>query len=33
MYQRYAWLAESLFIGRGHLTGPKAIGYELYRVF
>ena len=29
---RYAWLAESLFLGRGRLTGPRAIAYELYRV-
>jgi hypothetical protein len=29
---RYAWLGESLFLGRGRLTGPKAIAYELYRV-
>lgn len=29
---RYAWLTESLFLGRGRLTGPKAITYELYRV-
>lgn len=29
---RYAWLAKSLFIGRGRLTGPGAIAYELYRV-
>jgi hypothetical protein len=29
---RYAWLGESLFIGRGRLTGPKAIAYEIYRV-
>ncbi len=29
---RYAWLTESLFLGRGRLTGPKAIEYELYRV-
>ena len=29
---RYAWLGESLFLGRGRLTGPKAISYELYRV-
>jgi Protein of unknown function (DUF3237) len=29
---RYAWLAENLFLGRGRLTGPKAIEYELYRV-
>lgn len=29
---RYAWLDESLFLGRGRLTGPKAIEYELYRV-
>jgi hypothetical protein len=28
----YAWLRESLFLGRGRLTGPKAISYELYRV-
>ena len=25
-------LAESLFLGRGRLTGPRAIAYELYRV-
>ncbi|HEY1511124.1 MAG TPA: DUF3237 family protein [Solirubrobacteraceae bacterium] len=29
---RYAWLAESLFLGRGRLAGPNAIAYELYRV-
>jgi hypothetical protein len=29
---RYAWLRESLFLGRGRLTGPNAIAYELYRV-
>jgi hypothetical protein len=29
---RYAWLGESLFLGRGRLTGPNAIAYELYRV-
>lgn len=29
---RYAWLGESLFLGRGRLTGPKAIAYEIYRV-
>lgn len=29
---RYAWLSESLFLGRGRLTGPNAIAYELYRV-
>jgi hypothetical protein len=29
---RYAWLGQSLFLGRGRLTGPKAIAYELYRV-
>jgi Protein of unknown function (DUF3237) len=29
---RYAWLGESLFVGRGRLTGPKALAYELYRV-
>jgi hypothetical protein len=28
----YAWLCESLFLGRGRLTGPNAIAYELYRV-
>ena len=28
----YVWLTESLFLGRGRLTGPKAIEYELYRV-
>jgi Protein of unknown function (DUF3237) len=27
---RYAWLGESLFLGRGRLAGPKAIEYELY---
>lgn len=29
---RYAWLRESLFLGRGRLTGPRKIAYELYRV-
>jgi hypothetical protein len=29
---RYAWLGESLFLGRGRLTGRRAIAYELYRV-
>jgi hypothetical protein len=29
---RYAWLGESLFVGRGRLTGPRAIECELYRV-
>jgi len=29
---RYSWLAESLFVGRGRLTGPRAIEYEIYRV-
>jgi Protein of unknown function (DUF3237) len=28
----YAWLGESLFLGRGRLIGPNAIAYELYRV-
>ncbi len=28
----YGWLTESLFLGRGRLTGPNAIAYELYRV-
>jgi hypothetical protein len=29
---RYAWLRESLFLGRGRLAGPRKITYELYRV-
>lgn len=29
---RYDWLVENLFLGRGRLTGPKAVEYELYRV-
>ena len=29
---RYAWLCENLFSGRGRITGPNAIAYELYRV-
>ena len=29
---RYAWLGESLFVGRGRLTGKNAIAYELYRI-
>lgn len=29
---RYEWLQQSLFLGRGRLTGPKAIEYQLYRV-
>lgn len=29
---RYAWLCENLFLGRGRVTGPNAIAYELYRV-
>ena len=29
---RYAWLGESLFLGRGRLAGPNAIEYEIYRV-
>jgi hypothetical protein len=29
---RHAWLGESLFLGRGRLTGPTAIAYEIYRV-
>ncbi len=28
---RYAWLGESLFLGRGRLSGPKSITYEIYR--
>jgi len=30
--ERYAWLRESLFVGRGRLTGPRAIAYEIYLV-
>jgi len=29
---RLAWLGESLFLGRGRLSGRKAIEYEIYRV-
>jgi Protein of unknown function (DUF3237) len=29
---RYSWLGTSLFIGRGRLTGPRAIEYEIFRV-
>ena len=29
---RYAWLGESVFVGRGRLTGRRAIEYEIYRV-
>lgn len=29
---RYAWLRENLFVGRGRLAGPRAITYEIYRV-
>jgi len=29
---RYSWVRERLFLGRGRLTGPGAITYELYRV-
>jgi hypothetical protein len=29
---RYSWLGETLFLGRGRLTGPNAIEYEIYRV-
>ena len=28
----YAWLGGSLFLGRGRLTGPKAIEHAIYRV-
>jgi hypothetical protein len=28
----YAWLTESLFVGRGRLSGPNEIAYEIYRV-
>jgi uncharacterized protein DUF3237 len=30
--ERYAWLRESLFLGRGRVTGRRSIAYELYRV-
>lgn len=30
--ERYAWLRENLFIGRGRLAGPRRITYELFRV-
>jgi Protein of unknown function (DUF3237) len=29
---QYAWLMQNLFVGRGRLTGPKAISYDVYRV-
>jgi Protein of unknown function (DUF3237) len=29
---RYAWLAQSLFIARGRLTGARSIEYDVYRV-
>jgi hypothetical protein len=29
---QYAWLEESLFLGRGRLIGPKQITYEIFRV-
>jgi hypothetical protein len=29
---RSVWLGERLFVGRGRLTGAKAISYEIYRV-
>jgi len=28
----YAWLCQYLFLGRGRLTGPNAIAYEIFRV-
>jgi hypothetical protein len=28
----YAWLTQSLFVGRGRLAGLRRIEYELYRV-
>ena len=31
-HDTYDWLTQSLFIGRGRLTGPKRVEYELYRV-
>ena len=30
--ERYGWLRESLFVGRGRLAGPRAITYEIYRL-
>ncbi len=29
---KYRWLTQSLFLGHGRLTGPKAICYDIYRV-
>lgn len=29
---RYAWLTQSLFLGRGRLAGAKQIEYELHRL-
>jgi hypothetical protein len=29
---RYARLRENLFVGRGRLSGPPAIAYEIYRL-
>ncbi len=28
----YSWLAESVFVGRGRLTGERSIAYEIFRV-
>jgi hypothetical protein len=30
--ERYAWLRESLFVGRGRLAGHRAITYEIFRL-
>jgi hypothetical protein len=28
----YAWLSQSLFVGRGRFAGPRRIEYEIYRI-
>jgi Protein of unknown function (DUF3237) len=30
--ERYHWLNESLFVGRGHLVGSADLEYQIYRV-
>lgn len=30
--ERYSWLTDSLFLGRGRLAGSRRIEYEIYRV-